>query len=145
MSATTAAIGFGVHLSRGNGASPEVYTAIAELIDLSLPGMSRDAIEATHTDSPDGFREFLPGLKDGGEFQATCNYLPANTTQGNTSGGVLYDMINDTAARNWRITLPGAQTWTFKAIVTGYEPTTPIVDRMTLVIGFKLTGKPTLA
>lgn len=147
MAATKALIGFGIHLSRGDGASPEVFTPIAELIDLSTPSMVKDQVEATHTDSPDGFREFIPGLKDGGEFSATCNFLPSDATQGNATGGALNDFINETATRNWRITFPGSPTvtWTFKATITGYEVTAPMDDRMTVQLTFKVAGAPTIA
>lgn len=147
MAATNALIGYGVHLARGDGASPEVFTNLAEVIDLSAPSMTKDSVEATHTDSPDSFREFIPGLKDGGEFTAVCNFLPSNATQDNTSGGALNDFINETTTRNWRISFPGSPTvtWTFKAVITGYEAVTPIDDRMTLNLTFKVAGAPTIA
>lgn len=147
MAETQARIGYGVHLARGDGASPEVFTNIAELIDLTAPSMTKDQIEATHTDSPDGFREFIPGMKDGGEFTATCNFLPSNATQGNTSGGALHDFINEDTTRNWRISWPGSPTvtWTFKAVIIGFQPAAPIDDRMTVDITFKVAGAPTVA
>jgi len=147
MAETGATIGFGVLLSRGDGASPEVFTKIAELIDLSTPSMTKDQVEATHTDSPDSFREFIPGLKDGGEFSATVNFLPGNATQNNDSGGAINDFINQTASRNWRITFPGSptMTWTFKATVIGLQVNTPMDDRMTMEVNFKVAGAPTIA
>lgn len=147
MTATNALIGYGIHLARGDGASPESFVNVAELIDISPPSMTKDQVEATHTDSPDGFREFIPGLKDGGEFTATMNFLPSNATQGNASGGLLNDFINETSSRNWRISFPGSPTvaWTFRATVIGYEVAAPIDDRMTLVTTFKVAGAPAIA
>lgn len=144
---TEARIGLGFHVSRGDGASPEVFTDVAEVIDLSPPSMTKDQVEATHTDSPGGFREFIPGLKDGGEFSLTMNFLPNNATQGNASGGVLNDFLNETTTRNWRIQFPGSPSmyWTFKASVIGFEPATPIDDRMTAVVSFKVAGAPTIS
>jgi predicted secreted protein len=144
---TQGLIGYGIHLARGDGASPEVFTNIAELIELSPPSMAKDSVEMTHTDSPDSFREFIPGLKDGGEFTATVNLVPGNVTQGNASGGALNDYINETVARNWRITFPGspAATWTFKAFITSFEAATPMDDKMTYAITFKVSGAPTIA
>src|SRR3546814_12479643 len=94
--------------------------------------MTKDQVEATHTDSPSGFREFIPGLKDGGEFTATMNFVPGSATQGNASGGLLNDFINETKSRNWKITFPGspAESWTFKATVISYEVAKPMEDRM---------------
>jgi predicted secreted protein len=144
---TQGLIGYGITVARGDGASPEVFTKIAELIDLSPPSLAKDSVEMTHTDSPDGFREFIPGLKDGGEFTATVNLVPGAATQHNASGGALNDYINETTARNWRITFPGspAATWTFKAFITSFEAATPMDDKMTFAITFKVTGAPTIA
>lgn len=147
MAATNALIGLGIQLARGDGGSPESFTAIAEVLNLSFPSLTKDQVEATHTDSPDGFREYIPGLKDGGEMTATMNFLPNNATQNNTSGGLLNDFINQTTPRNFRITVPGSPqtTWTFLATVTGYAPATPLDDRMTLDVTFKVAGAPTIA
>lgn len=144
---TNALIGMGVLFARGDGASPEVYTNIAEVIDVSPPSMTKDQVEATHTGSTDSFREFIPGLKDGGEASITVNFLPSDATQGNASGGLLNDFINLTAAGNFRISFPGSPTvtWTFAATVIGYEVATPLDDRMTAVITFKVAGAPTIA
>jgi predicted secreted protein len=138
-------IGLGIHLARGDGASPEVFTNVAELVDLSPPSMTKEQVEATHTDSPDGFREYIGGLKDGGEFSATMNYVPGNATQGNASGGLLNDFLTQSTPRNWRVTFPGspAMMWTFKAVVTGYEVAPPIDDRVTLTATFRVAGAVT--
>jgi predicted secreted protein len=147
MAVTKARIGYGIQLKRGNGASPEVFTAVAELIDLSPPNIIKDQVEATHTSSPDGFREFIPGLKDGGEFTATMNFIPSNATQGNVSGGLLYDFLNQDEPRNWRIEFPGSPLvkWTFLASVVGYEVAPPMDDRMTLTVTFRVSGTLTVA
>lgn len=147
MAESNAIIGYGVLLSRGDGASPEVFTDIAELIDLTPPELARDAVEVTHTKSPGRFREFKPGLRDGGEFSAVCNLLPGNATQGNSSGGALHDYLNENVTRNWRISFPGSpvETWTFKAFLIGIQPLPPIEDRATLNLTFKVAGEPTVA
>lgn len=147
MAATQARIGLGIHFARGNGASPEVFTNIAEVIDITPPSMTKDQVEATHTDSPNAFREFIAGLKDGGQCSLTCNFLPNNATQNQTAGGLLDEFISQSLPSNWRITFPGSpqMTWTFRATVIGYAPATPLDDRMTLVVTFKVAGAPTVA
>lgn len=140
-------IGHGITLSRGDGASPESYTKIAQLVDLAPPAFSKDSVETTHTDSTDSFREFIPGLKDGGEFTAVVNLIPGDTTQDDTSGGALNDFLNETESRNWQIAFPGspAVTWTFKAFITNYEAVTPMDDKETISLSFKVSGAPTIA
>lgn len=53
------------------------YNTILEPKTLVLPEDDRDWIEVTHLNSPDGRREFIGGLKDGGVLTIECNYTPA--------------------------------------------------------------------
>jgi len=144
---TSALIGKGILFSRGDGASPEQFVKVAEVVNVSPPALSRDSVQATHTDSPGGAHEYIPGLRDGGECTVTVNFLPANATQGNASGGLLHDYNNQDVARNYRVTFPNspATTWTFAGFITGFQPVAPIDDRMTAEITFKVTGVPTIA
>lgn len=139
---TNALIGHGTILAYGDGGSPETFTALAEVNNISGPGMSADAPDATHMESPEGFREFIGGLKDPGEITVECAHLPGNATQ-DASTGVL-SLFSSGAKTNWRITFPDdpATIWNFEAVVTGFEPDTPIDDKMMLSITLKLSGKP---
>ena len=62
-----AIIGYGTIIARGNGAVPEVFTAIAEVISIDGPGLDSDDVEVTHLSSPGGYREYKGGLKEPGE------------------------------------------------------------------------------
>lgn len=132
--------GFGVQLNRGDGADPEVFTTIADVTSLTPPGLSRETLDVTSHDSPDGWMEFLGGLKDPGEVSADVNYQP----------GAHDDLVadfEDTAPRNYQIVFPdqGATTWTFPAILTAFEPETPYDDKATASLTWKVSGKPTLS
>lgn len=133
---------FGTKLKRGGTAG----TAIAEVTEISGPGMSSDPIELTSHDSTSGWREFVGGLKDGGELKLKINYLPANTTQKFAAGGLLYDLDAGTT-QSYALVFPDAATttWTFNCIVTGFEVGAPIDDKLSADVSFKLSGKPTLA
>lgn len=139
-------IGYGITLHRGDGASPEQFVKIAQVMELTPPAMTKDSVEVTHTDSPDGFREFIPGLKDGGEFSATVNFLPAEATHGDTAGGMMHDFLNETQARNYQIRYPGSPEvrWTFAAFISNYETAAPMDDRITITVTFKVAGKPVI-
>ena len=132
---------FGTKLKRGGTAG----TAIAEVTDISGPGMEADTIEMTSHDSTSGWKEFIGGLKDGGEIELEINYLPANATHKYAAGGLLYDLDAGTA-NSYALVFPDAATtmWTFSAIVTGFEVGAPIDDKLSAAVTFKVTGKPTL-
>lgn len=132
--------GFGVQLRRGDGAGPEVFTAIADITNLSGPSLSRNTVDVTSHGSPDAYMEFLGGLKDAGEVSVDINYQPS-------VHDVLVDDFDDTAPRNYQIVFPdvGTTTWTIKAILTGFEPESPYDDKAAASLTFKISGKPTIS
>ena len=65
---TSAAIwAYGSKLQIGDGAVSEAFSDVAEIVELTPPSMSRDEIDVTSHQSSDGYREFISGLRDGGE------------------------------------------------------------------------------
>lgn len=119
------------------------YVTIANVSDLSGPSRQRDAIEVTAHDSANQYREFVKGLKDGGEVSATINYDPSNATHTNLDADFEEDEL-----RSYRIViLPGeanVHTWTFSALITDLGDSFPIDDRMEREVTFKISGRPTL-
>lgn len=120
-----------------------VFAVVANVSDISGPSRSREAIEVTAHDSPNQYREFVKGLKDGGEVTLTLNYNPAN----NTHSALDADFEED-ALRAYRvIVLPGEadqHTWAFSGLITAIGDEFPIDDRMEREVTFKISGKPTL-
>ncbi len=141
---TSAEFAQGTLLKGGDGAETEVFTTIAEVLDISGPGLSMEPVDATSHDS-DGWKEFIAGLKDGGDVSFDIQYIPSNATHKNASGGVLYDFDQRTL-RNFQLVFPdsGSTTWTFAAFVTGFEPQAPVEDKLTASLTLKISGAPTL-
>lgn len=122
------------------------YTTVGQLYDIAPPGMSRDAIDVTDHSSTDRWREFIKGLKDGGEVTLSVWYDPVNATQ-DFSTGVLADLDEDITVPNWLITFPdvASTTWTIPGFVTDASPAVPLDDGMSMDVTVKVSGKPTLA
>jgi len=136
---------YGTLLSIGDGGTPEAFQAIAEVNSLSGPGLSLDPIEITHHESPDAWKEFVGGLLDGGEITADLNFLPTETTQvGDAAGSLLY-ALTTRAVTNFTITWPDTSSteWAFAALVTAFEPSAPVDDKLGASVTLKLTGAPT--
>lgn len=138
--ATKAISAHGTKLQRGDGATPtELFTDIAEVTNISGPGMSVDAVETT-SHSSGGSREFIGGLLDGGEVSIDINYVPADHATLTT------DFLSKDV-RNYKIQFPStpATTWSFKALMTNFEPSAPVDGQLTASVTLKVTGTPTLA
>jgi predicted secreted protein len=117
--------------------------ALAEVVNLTGPSMKADAKEMTSHDSTGGFREYLSGLKDGGEITLDLNFVPGDTN------GIIALVADYKAgtARTAVITGPTAAafTWTATAIVTSVEPSFPFDDKLGISVTLKLTGVPVMA
>jgi predicted secreted protein len=130
---------FGTTLARESDSTPGTYIAIGNVTSLSPPGISRETLDVTAHDSPDGWMEFLGGLKDGGEVSFDVNYDPAKHDD------LLADFQADDPV-NWKVTFPdtAATEWTFPGILTGFEPDAPYDDKLAASLTLKVAGKPTI-
>lgn len=133
---------FGTQFKRDSTGSGS-FVAIANASDISGPSRSRDAIEVTAHDSPNQYREFVKGLKDGGEVEITLNYDPAAATH-----QALDDDFEEDDLRDYQVVvLPGTAneyTWEFSALITDLGDEFPDDDKMERTVTFKISGKPTL-
>lgn len=120
-----------------------VFAVIANVTDVSGPSRSREAIEVTAHDSPDKYREFVKGLKDGGEVSITLNYDPGTSTHSDLDAD-----FEENALRDYQVViLPGdvdEHTWDFSALITDLGDEFPFDDKMEREATFKISGKPTL-
>lgn len=127
---------FGTVISRGNGAGPEVFTAIANCTSIKPPGISRNTLDVTAHDSPGAWAEFVGGIKDGGEFSTDVNYDPEEHD-------ALLDDLDEDDPVNYKITFPSGAVWAFAAILTGFEPDAPFDGKLAASLKWKVSGLPT--
>lgn len=131
-------IGFGtaVGYSDTNGS----YTDVAELMDVKLPGIEINDVDATNHGLTDKFRDFTPGLGTAGEIE--IKILFSKSVQ-----ATLYGFIRTT--KYWRINFPlntgetTASNWVCRGYLKGLQNENPLDDNMTATIKIKLRGKPT--
>lgn len=133
---------FGTLFQRGDGGTPEQFVTIANVTSISGPTRTRETLDVTAHNSPDGWREFIGGLKDGGEVSLEINYDP-----GEASHDLDAD-FDDAEPRRYRIViLPDTEdehTWEFTGILTELSDEFPFDDKMSRSMTVKVSGKPTL-
>lgn len=115
-------------------------TKVARLLNISPPELTRDDMEVTDHDSPDGFKEFIPGLKDGGEVSVEGHLIPTDDTQKGLLSAVDIDVPEP-----WTIKFPTVPRLyiTFDGYVKGYKVgDAPVDGAMTFSATIKVTGKP---
>jgi predicted secreted protein len=134
MPASQAQLGFGTILARGG-------TAVIEVIKIAGPIMKADMKETTNMGSPNTYKEFVAGLKDGGTITIEGNYIPKDASQ-----LPLKSDFDAGTVSTWTITLAGSLgVWTCSCLVQDISPAYPLDDRMTYTATLKINGKPTLA
>jgi predicted secreted protein len=118
---------------------------VAELSNISGPTESADAIEVTNHGSPDAFREFIAGLRNGGEVSIEGSFI-----KGDTTGQIaMHTDFQAGTKRAFIIKMPG---WVATApqvsgygILTAFEAKFPYDDKISFSATMKVTGKPVLA
>lgn len=142
MAATVGTSGFGTLLQTGDGATSEAFTTIAEIVNISGPGESLEMIDATHMESPNTYREYIPSLLDSGEITFDMNFLPALAAQ-----TTLRTDLTGRTKRNFKLifTDTGTTTYSFAGYVTSFEPNAQIDDKLSASATIKVTGPLTVS
>ncbi|HEQ98808.1 MAG TPA: outer capsid protein Hoc [candidate division Zixibacteria bacterium] len=136
---SNAVAGVGTQFKRGDGASSETFTAIAEITRIGGPGQTRELIDVTSLDSTGGWREFIAGFRDGGELTLEMNF----TLDGYSE--MLTDFLSDDSV-NYQIVLPNteASVLDFAGFVMDLPLDIDPADAIKLNVTIKLTGAVSL-
>jgi len=116
--------------------------AVGGLTSISGIEVSADTVDVTDLGNEDGFREKLPGFKDGGEIGAS-GFLDG----GNEGQDECYSLMESGDVVDCSIVFPKkiGKTWTFKAGVTKFSTTAAVEDAVTFDVTLAVSGKPALA
>lgn len=136
MAASQADIGYGASFGI-EGSTPGTYVAVAEVVSVTPPGASREAVDVTHLNSDNETKEFIAGMAEWGDASITVNYLPSATDALMTAFTAKTD--------KFQITFPSGVKMRFAGIVTGYEIGEIVVDdKMSATFTVKCSGAATL-
>lgn len=117
------------------------YRRVLELNNISGPSGSMDTIEVTHHESPDAYKEYIPGLLSGGEVSVEGNLLV-----GDENGQVAFhtDIQSRIARTAWIVPdMAVGAAWTFEALAKGFTPSYAHDDKIGVSGSLEVEGKPT--
>jgi len=129
--ATNAILGAGSSLRLGDGASPEVFTTIAEVLRCGAIGQSAGEIEVTHLSSTS--KEYIGALPEGSTVEFSLNFV------GGTQQNALRDGVATT--KNLQMQFSDNTQASFAFVVLGFsrDETTP-ESQLTATISGRITG-----
>ncbi len=127
----------GMIVSIGDGASPEVFTNISDVNDISGPDGSAGEIDVTDLDSV--AKEFKRGLTDNGSVSLTMMYIPNNIQHGQLQSDFTSQVE---IARNYRITFTDSPVtlWTFSAYVSTFAITNSLDSTTNANVTLRIKG-----
>lgn len=109
---TSAVLGALAQFKLGSGASPQVYTKVAEVLRIGQVGSTASEVDVTNMDST--AKEYIGGLADGAPMEIEFNYLNGNVQQED-----LRDSVGDTEAI--QIVWPDTTQADFNFVVLGFN------------------------
>lgn len=137
MPASQAQMGYRAVLEIALASAPNAFTYIAEVTSNKPPSFSDSTIDVTHTQSPGGVREFIPGLSDAGESSHDMNYVPGSATDAFLRAIKRQNLVA-------RLTFPNGRVLIYRAARTGYETDLPADDGMKATLKLKVSGEPVM-
>jgi predicted secreted protein len=111
-------------------------TLIGDVVSWTGPRFDRSDIDVTHLGSD--AKEYLPGLKDAGEFSMDVNFNLHDAGQ-----KLVWDALDSTTPLAVTVTLANDDTLAFDAQVKGFETAGNADDKVTGSITLRITGDVT--
>lgn len=127
---------FGTLLKIGDEAGTS-FDAVAEVTNIDFMDVSADDLDVTSHDSEDAWREFLAGLKDGGELSMDLNFDPSIHAN-------LLSLVGVT--RNMQVTFPTGvdEKVEFEGYIKSLSGSAPVDDKLSASASVKVSGPVTI-
>lgn len=129
--ATNAKLGAGSSLKLGDGASPQVFTTIAEVLRCGSIGVTAAEIEVTNLSSTT--KEYIGALLEGATVEFQLNFV------GGTQQNALRDGVRTT--KDFRMQFSDNTQAAFSMVILGFmrDETTP-ESQLTATVNGRITG-----
>lgn len=109
-------------------------STLGNCLDVSGPNISVNDIDVTTNDSTNGWMEFLPGLKDGGEVTFSMRF---NKTEWAEAVGIIG------VSKFWQLLLSDGSQFEWEGYIKGFGNETQYGSDVTCSCTIKVSGEPT--
>lgn len=117
-----------------DAAAAAITTKMAAVVNISGPNIEGEDIDVTSMDSTSGFREFLPGLVDGGEVSVDLKFVKAELA-------LAYSYIR--VEKAYKVAFADGSTWHFNGYIKSIGNEAPLEGDITCTATVKVQNKPT--
>ncbi len=127
----------GTTLTKGKSGDETADLKIANLTSIGEIGVESDEIDSTDHDSPDNYKEFIPGSKDGGEVSIAGNIKDESNVE------KMLALAESQSIEPWTVKYPSGAKWQFNAFVKSFKDGEKTIDGLaTFNAVLRITGKP---
>lgn len=136
--------GHGAKISRAPIATPTTFTEIAEVGDITLPGLDHNEFDATsHNRNIDAY---VMGVLRRDLFTIQMNFLPSDASHDHLTGLIKSCITNPPPADGFKIVFPDlVNTWVASGQVKSVNNIVLPVDGLsTAQVGIRFSGKMTI-
>ncbi len=111
-------------------------TVLAEVNSISGPSMTRESIDVTSLNTTGGYREKIPGFRDGGQVTLEMNYTKDTYEQMN-------NLFESNDSTSMEIELPCGSTLAFDGYVMETPLEISVGEKITANVTIEVSGEPT--
>lgn len=137
MPETKALIGHGITFEMADPATPTTWIYVAEVFNIEPGEEATDQADATHMQSPNRDREYIPTMNDNGSISMDMNYVPGSATD-------LALIAAKGKKRRCRLTYPNGVQLLFSGSRESYSNSATFDGKMEANVSFKISGSKTL-
>ncbi len=127
----------GTTLTKTKSGDETADLRIANLTSIGEIGVESEEIDTTDHDSPNDYKEFIAGFKDGGEVAIAGNIKDESNVE------KMLALAESRSMEKWTVTYPSGATWKFSAFVKSFKDGEKTTDGLATFTGsLRISGKP---